>query len=205
MNKLTKLSNKQLLMSGGILAVLILLMAATWGRGFIVSNVARVFYLKPVQQMIVKRDGELANPFHTFGMDTLEKTSSCHVTAATFISTQVECTSSAHGYVKLSDNKDETVQKARALEATLEKQGYKAGSNEVTFTSLVAGTYEGKDYSPDAFYQKIDGPYMCVFDTTIAYANPAPRAISMDLSCRRTLEILGTPSNAGYRSSQGYL
>jgi len=205
MNKLTKLSNKQLLVGGGLLAVLILLMAATWGRGFIVSNVARVFYLKPVQRMIVERDAELANPFHTFGMDALEKASSCHVTAASFISTQVECAASAHSYARLSDNKDETIQKAQALEAALEKQGYKAGSNGVTFASLVAGTYEGKDYSPDAFYQKIDGSYMCIFDTTIAYANPAPKAISMDLSCRRTLEILGTPPNAGYRSSDGYL
>lgn len=205
MNKLTKLPNKQLLMGGGVLAVLVLLLAATWGRGFIVSNVAKLFYLKPVQRMIVERDAELANPFHTFGMNTLDKASSCHMTAATFISTQVECTSSAHGFVKLSDNKDETVKKAQALETALEKQGYKAGSNGVTFMSLVAGTYEGKDYSPDAFYQKLDGPYMCIFDTTIAYANPAPKAISMDLSCRRTIEILGTPSNAGYRSSEGYL
>jgi hypothetical protein len=74
-----------------------------------------------------------------------------------------------------------------------------------TFSFLIDGTYQSKDYSPDAYYEKVTGNYDCTFDTMIAYANPHPPAINSTLMCVRTVNLFGTPPNEFYSSSKGHL
>lgn len=85
--------------------------------------------------------------------------------------------------------KQDTLESAKSVESMLRKQGYRSGNNGVTISSLIEGAYQGKDYSPDAYYEKNVGESVCIFSTRIAYANPKPAAVNIALSCIREVDL----------------
>ncbi len=206
MHKLAKISNKQLRIGGFILLALLLVGMCTVGRKSVMAATATVLYRSGVQHTLDTQNSALGNPFELFGISTPRSSDSCTVSAASGISTQLMCVTTVQGYTKLGEtdaDRQRNTENAQTLEAALQKAGYKAGNNGVTVTSLVTGIYEGKDWSPDAFYQKVIGQYTCTYDIRIAYANPSPKAVDMYLDCTRTKDVLGTPSTAVFHSDKG--
>lgn len=195
-SKFMKISNKRLVIGGVSLAILVMGFAIGVERNSIVSGVADILYANPIRSLTIKQNNTLANPFGRFGGHTPKPTKQCSVGPTSGIKMQIACGATSQAYTKLGQS---TADKARVLSsvaavtAALQAAGYHSGSNGVTLSSLVTGTYAGKDYSPDAFYEKVIGKDVCVFDTTIAYSNPAQPAINMNLSCSRIWDMFGKP------------
>jgi hypothetical protein len=194
-----------------VLAGLLLLMTVAL-HAHIQSNLAsllvRPFYSRGVKTMLLKQNEVLQSPMtRLYGglPDGVPKAKSgCTTGLVQGIHTSVPCQSTMQAYTKLDQSsvgKQTVGANVQTIEAALKANGYRAGSNDVTLTSLVMGTYEGKDYSPDAYYQKTVGPYACAFDTTVAYSNPSQPAIRSTFWCARTVSILGAPKRQVYGSS----
>lgn len=202
MHKLALMNNKRLV--GGLAAILLIVLFFTlpgWIRNTAIPKTAGIFYGRQVSKTLLEQQKNIGQPFVKIDSNLPDAKTSCAVGARSGIKTTIECASALQAYVKLPQDdagKQQTLDAAKGIEEALRKEGYKSGSNGVTFSSLVAGTYEGKDYSPDAFYQKQVGSYNCMFDTTIAYANPDPAAIHMQILCTRTISLFGAPSQPLY-------
>lgn len=198
MNKLATISNKRLLIGGVSVGVVLLVAAIGIWRNNIVSGVATLVYASSVRSTTIDQKNKLGDPFVKLTGANPKVTNSCSTWRSGAFAMQVSCATSIQAYTKLdqsAEGKTKALQSVEAVTAALKQQGYQAGSNGVTLESLVAGTYEGKDYSPDAAYQKTVGKDVCLFDVTVAYSNPATPAINMTLSCGHAVYPFGRPSD----------
>ena len=207
MGKLVTISNKRLVISG--ISIVIAGIIATVGlwRNALVDGVANVTYGSSLRTLVATQNRQLGNPFTRFAGSYPKPTSECAIGPSNAISMHVDCEATAQTYVKLgqsSADKTKVLDSVQVVSNVLKAEGYQSGSNGVTLTSLVTGTYVGKDYSPDAFYQKVVGADTCVVDTVIAYANPAQPAINMNINCDHTVNIFGKPSGQMFDSSKGF-
>lgn len=198
-----------------VLAAIILLMVGalhTRIQANIAPVLAKPFYMKSVKTTMLDQSAALKGPMvllygESPGGVPKEK-NNCNAGTVQGIHTQVICQSTLDGYTKLPQDaagKQRVTTNVQVIEAALKANGYTAGSNDVTLTSLVMGTYEGKSNSPDAFYEKVTGDYDCIFDTNVAYSDPKPAAIHSSFSCARTVNVLGAPSQAVYQSNRGFM
>jgi hypothetical protein len=210
-NKQTKqsfYSNKTfIVVASFLLLILLLFFLRGWFRATVIPKTSSLFYINSVQNTLASENTDLQYPFNQLGLTSSPSKSTCNLEVAQSISTEIDCGVSIQSYAKLPSNKSGQTSieaKAQSIQNLLSSMGWKGGSNGVTLTSLIDGTYQGKDYSPDAYYEKVIGNDDCVFDTMIAYANPQPPAISSTLSCDRTVNILGTPNGEFYVSSKGH-
>jgi hypothetical protein len=210
LNKLNKLngrfSKRTVGLTVGVVLIVALVFAHGWIRNTALPKIAGQFYKHGVTSQLANQDLALGSPFETLLGGTPKTEYNCSTYATQSFHTQVGCEALRSKYVVLSNvgSRQEVVDAAIKIEAKLKVQGFQGGNNGVTLTSLVSGTYEGKDYSPDAFYQKVSGQYACVMDTNIAYGNPAPAAINMRLWCDRTFNIFGQPNNITFDSTKGF-
>jgi hypothetical protein len=193
----------------GVLVVVIIagFISRGWVRTTFIPKTAGLYYVNKVQSMTEIQNTDLQLPFNKLGFSTISNHSTCSLEIAQSISTQIDCYSNKQSYTKLPNNsigKINLESSAQTLQTLLKTKGWTGGSNGVTLTSLIDGTYQGRDYSPDAYYEKVVGDYDCVFDTMIAYSNPQPPAINSSLSCDRTVNIFGTPKGEFYNSSKGH-
>jgi hypothetical protein len=213
-NKKPKTSKKQsrnsrsiLWVLGSIVVVLILIfLFRGWFRVTVIPKTAGQFYSNGVKDTANKEATALNNPFGTLGLATPKTSDVCTLQQAQSIHTEINCYTNQEGYTKLPTSFTGLVniqKQTSSLQTLLNSNGWQAGSNGVTLTSLINGTAKGIDYSPDAFYQKIIGNTDCTFDTMIAYANPQPPAIRVTFSCSRTINFLGAPKDETYNSSKG--
>ena len=203
MSKLATISNKRLLIGGVSIAVIVLAVAVGIWRNSIVSGVATLAYASSVRSTATDQRSKLADPFVKLAGADPKVTTSCSTWRSGALDMQMlgNCAASMQAYTKLgqsAEDKTKVLQSVDAVTDALKRQGYQAGSNGMTLASLVAGTYEGKDYSPDAAYQRTIGKDVCVFDVTVAYSNPATPAINMTLNCGRTMYPFGKPSSAQF-------
>jgi len=208
MDKLTTISNKKLAIGFGVLILVVMVIGLTFGRDALFSRVANILYSHSTQTTETTANYALGNPFSLLTSTDPKPDTSCSVAARGIISTEVNCQSTMHAYTKLGQSPADEAKVMKSvgqIESMLKTLNYSGGSNSVTFTSLVSGTYKGIDWSPDAFYQKVSGSTDCMFDTQIAYSNLAHQqpAISLTLTCSRTIDILGTPAHETYVSSNG--
>lgn len=197
MNKLTKIPNRQLAIGVLSIAILFIGFMVGVGRNTIVSAVAGALYDKSLRDVTMAQNTALSTPFTRVSGHTPRPTSQCSVGPTSGIKVEIECQATIQTYIKLgqsSSDKHDILDSVTAITAALKAEGYQSGSNNVTLTSLVAGTYDGKDYSPDAFYRKVTGKDTCIYDTSVAYSNPAQPAINMSLNCSRTLDMFGKPA-----------
>ncbi|HSX42711.1 MAG TPA: hypothetical protein VLF59_01355 [Candidatus Saccharimonadales bacterium] len=212
MNKLAATTNKRLAIIAGVLIVIVAAVALhKWTAYTAIPNSTGFFYKNGIHATLLDQNRQLTNPMATLygglpGGLPLAKYD-CNTQAPKGIPMTVYCQSTMRAYAKLPQDdtgKQRILQDVATIEAALKAQGYHGGGNGVTLSSLVSGTYEGKDYSPDAYYEKVvDKRYDCVFDTTVAYANPQPAAISTQFWCTRSINLLGIPHHNTYQSGKG--
>jgi hypothetical protein len=192
--------------------VVVLIVALFLGRGWVrfalIPDAATPVYNHSIQHELTTQNANLLFPYSLLGIRTSPSSTTCSLELAKSIHTQIYCQASLSGYTKLARtiSGEATAEKAASgIQSTLGTHGWSAGSNGVTLTSLIDGIYQGKDYSPDAYYEKVTGNYDCTFDTMIAYANPHPPAINSTLMCVRTVNLFGAPPSEFYNSSKGHL
>ena len=210
MNKLTTLSNKRLIIGASVAGLLVIVALGLTLRNPIrtrlVPNVVGVFYRQGVSQTLEDQNRSLNDPMaRLLGSIPLHKTS-CYSQQLQGIHSELGCQAGYQAIRKLSGSETDktTMMKTVAtIESQLQARGYHHGQNGVSLTSLVDGTYKGIDYTPDAYYEKVIGQYDCVFDTSLAYANPQPPAIRVSMWCDRTFNFLGAPKGETYRSQDG--
>jgi hypothetical protein len=208
MNKLATISNKRLAVGAGAVVVLAVLFGLhSWLGNTVIPKTTGVFYSHSVGQTLANQNLALADPMEKLYGKLGQTISECRSQAPKGIPLAVDCSAALQGYAVLPQDdagKQRVLSEVRTIEAAIKDHGYHGGSNGVTLSSLVAGTYQGKDYSADAYYETvIDHRYSCVFDTTIAYANPKPAAISSRLWCTRTVNLLGVKWRSVYQSGNG--
>ncbi len=195
-------------LGGLIVIVLLLFVFRGWFRVTVIPKSFSMFYNNGIQTTLDNEMSNLQNPFVKLGYTSVNKIGTgCSLQQAQSIHTEIDCSAERHGYTKTpksSTGEANLETQAQNIQNALQKNGWQDGGNGVTLTSLVDGTYHGIDYSPDAYYEKVVGNYDCVFDTTVAYANPNPAAISSTFSCDRTVDILGAPGAELYTSSKGH-
>lgn len=200
--------NKKLIIGSCILLILIALpFGVVWSRRNVLPGMTGMFVKNDIQEISKRQYSELGSPMSQFDGNNIEKSFSCRLDAYQGIHSQIGCSDSSEKIIELSqgESKKATVAKAKEIEDKLLESGYIAGTNGVTFSGQVTGTYEGVDYSPDAFYQKVvDNAYHCLFSSYIAYSNPDKPKIRIVMSCSKTVNILGRPSNTIHESSQNY-
>jgi hypothetical protein len=199
-DKLSFVNNKRLL-AGSVVAVAIILSFVFhgWVQGSATPYVTGLFYRHGLQTKVEDQNKAIGQPFEALASKDFNPTSTCGKSLTSGLKVRVECNSQYMTSFKVGQS---TAQKAHMLQAAqiteekLKTAGYTAGSNGVTLTSLIEGTYEGKDYSPDAFYQKTIGSTTCTFDTNIAYSRPSQPALTMILACSRSIHVFGKISDA---------
>jgi len=178
-------------------------------RVTVIPKALTPFYTSSVEKSFNSASDGLHNPFAKLGYTNVKKIPTrCNLQQAQSIHTEIDCAINQQAYAKLPtapSARANTEEQASQLQALLKTNGWRSGSNGVTLTSLIDGTARGKDYSPDAYYEKTINGTDCMFDTMIAYANPQPAAITSLLSCDRTVNILGAPKNEIYTSAKGHL
>jgi hypothetical protein len=193
MGKLATTTNKRLAIIAGVAAVAIVAVGSySWARYTALPNSVGAFYRHGIVTTLTDQNKKLTDPMTQLYGKLPTAAYTCANNQSGRISTVIICDSTMQGYAKLPQDdtgKQRILKSAQTIDAALKAEGYRGGSNGVTLSSLVGGTYQGKDYSPDAFYEKVVGNhYDCTIDTTIAYANPAPAAISTHFSCTRPKE-----------------
>lgn len=207
MKKLTSISNKHLAVGGIAVAIIIVVGLFSLKSEAIVSRTANIIYGKSLSSLVVDQNSKLSDPFTKLADHAPKPDTRCFVGPKNNIRMHVECDSTANEYIKLGQSATDRariIKAAQEITDALKAEGYEGGYNGVTFLGLVSGTYEGKDYSPDAFYYKVIGKNTCVFDTTVAYSNPAQPATNMSLNCIKTFDLFGKPSGQPFDSSKGY-
>jgi len=185
------------------LVIIILLGVAgayQFGRSTVVPGVARVVYGGGMRSVYEHELSALGDPSKSLLGSHKMADTRC-VSQYEGVRVHVDCSVSLQNYGLLPQDdkgKKSTIEAANALETSLTQSGYQTGvdgyTNGVTVRSLVTGTYEGKDYSPDAYYAKKIGDVFCSFQITIAYSNPKPPAINMVHSCVSLFNIFGEPA-----------
>ena len=192
--------------------IVVLMLGLYLGRGWVrfalIPDAATPLYSRGIQHQLTTQNANLSFPYGLLNIQTSPSSTTCSLELAQNIHTQLYCQATLGGYTKLpvSASGEAIVKKAAgSIQKTLSTQGWNGGSNGVTLTSLIDGIYQGKDYSADAYYEKVTGDYDCTFDTMIAYANPHPPAIDSLLTCVRTVNLFGTPQGEFYDSSKGHL
>jgi hypothetical protein len=207
MNKLATTSNKRLAIIAGIVVAVTLVMSIhNWINHTVIPNTTGVFYRHGIATMLADQNRKLTNPMLQLYGSLSPSRFDCDGQALRGIPMTVNCTSTLQAYSKLPQDdagKQRILKNVASIEAALTAQGYHGGGNGVTLGSLVGGTYEGRDYSADAYYEKVFGHYDCIFDTMIAYGNPQPAAIRTQFWCTRTINLLGIPHNNLYQSGKG--
>ncbi len=196
MNKLVKTSNKRLVIIGAVITAILIGFAVGIARDSILGGTANIVYGHQIRSLSSAQNSALSNPFVSLAGRHPKLTNQCSVGSTSGIKMEVDCAATEQAYAKLgqsSTDKTRVLDAAATVSNALKMEGYQSGSNDVTLTSLIAGTYEGKDYSADAFYEKTVGKDVCIFDTMIAYSNPAQPAINMSLTCSRPLDMFGKP------------
>lgn len=197
MNRLALITNKRLV--GGLAAALVIVSIFTlpaWIRHTVIPRTVSLIHGREVHATLLDQQKKIGQPFTAIADKAATYKSFCALVIASDIKTRVHCQSSMQVSMELPHDtagKQKVLDAVKTIEAALKKEGYTSGSNGVTFSGLVAGTYEGKDYSPDAYYEKKVGPHSCVFDTQIAYSNPSPAAINMVSWCWRVVDVFGAP------------
>lgn len=187
MHKLSLMSNKRLVF--GLAAILLVVMFFTvpaWLRFTVIPRVVGISSLPKISSEIQAQQKAIGEPFQKFYSYVPEEQKKCNLTYASKFTTDILCSSAMNAYVVLPQDeagKQDTLENARAIQDRLKEQGYDASYNGVTLVSLVEGTYQGKDYTPDASYFNNKGAYDCGFSVTVAYANPKPPAINMRMWC----------------------
>lgn len=173
------------------LLVAIGIYAATVLRPGLTLRFVNIVYGESMRNELAEQSRLLGGPVENLTDKNIKKNYGCNLYLSPTDKDKVICDNSIAGYTKIKDmgSKDETRTKVKDIEAQLKRQGYATLNNDVTLTSLIDGTYNGEDYSPDAYYQKKNGKYNCVFATQIAYANPTEPAINTMLSCVRSFDL----------------
>lgn len=206
MNRIDVLKNRKItLVIFGIILTVTLITSLTVLKKRVVPLVAQPLYKNSINKATSQESELLGNPLMTLGSGNRTKRYDCAVYATDGIKTEIGCENVESLYV-LRDSigtKEEVLARISELESRLKDAGYSGGYNGVTINSLISGTYTNIDYSPDAFYQKVDGKHHCTFQANIAYTNPSPAAFSFTLSCTRTVNMFGVPSTSVYQSSEG--
>jgi hypothetical protein len=177
-----------------------------WLRVTVIPKGLTPFYSSSVKSTLNSENVSIHKPLSTLGSKIESKATTCSLEEAQGIHTEIDCYAQIQTYTQIQNSiKSDIELWAQAEQDYLVSNGWKSGSNGVTLTSLIDGIYQGKDYSPDAFYEKVIGSNDCIYDTMIAYANPQPPAINTMLSCSRTINVLGSPKDEIYNSSKGIL
>ena len=197
---------KLIMWIGGIIIVLMMLafLFRGWLRVTVIPKTTGIFYLHSVDTTFMDQSKLLNDPITSLGLPAGSKDKACNLQQAQRLHTQVLCSVAEQSYAKLQ-HMATAEQQAAQLQAKLASSGWQGGSNGVTLTSLIDGIAQGKDYSPDAYYEKVVGNNDCVFDTMIAYSNPQQPAIRATFSCDRTINIFGSFKGQIYNSSKGHL
>ena len=201
---------KALFIVGGaiVICLLALFLFRGWVRATVIPKTTSLFYLSEVTSTLDSQSKDLSNPLSTLGFTNITKSNTCNLELAQSYRTEVDCQTSNQSYIKLpatATGLNNEMQRVTQLQSSLTAQGWHAGSNGVTLTSLVGGIIQHKDYSPDANYEKIINRNDCVFDVMIAYSNPQPPALRATFSCDRTVDVLGTPNGQFYDSAKGHM
>lgn len=191
---------------GSVIIMLMLLafIFRGWLRVTVIPKTTGLFYLHSVDTTFTEQSKLLYNPISSLGLPDSAKDASCNLQQAQRLHTEVDCSVSQLSYAKLQ-NVHTVEQQAAQLQTRLTNNGWHGGGNGVTLTSLIDGIAQGKDYSPDAYYEKVVNKDDCVFDVMIAYSNPQPPAIRGTFSCDRTINIFGSFKGQVYSSSKGHL
>ncbi|TAH33469.1 hypothetical protein EYC59_05050 [Candidatus Saccharibacteria bacterium] len=195
MNRLTKISNKQLLFGGVILVALLVVGVFTIGRRPVMQGAGDLLYGRQARNMLVKQNAALGSPF-TVPDPKQSHLGTCVMAGVSGLTTRLSCSAGTSRDVTLDETeagKQSAIQEAKALDAALQKAGYKTSSNGVSVISLVESVYAGKDSSPDAFYITSIGPYACMYGMHVAYAEPLPKAVGSSLTCIRVAYMMGGP------------
>ena len=207
MHKLAATNNKRLLLLAGSAAIVITIAVLhSWIANTVIAGGTGLLYKHGIEANLTQQDAALTNPMSKL-YGTASSTYACRPQAPTGVPMTVNCDATMQAYGKLPQDdagKQRALQNASAIEAALRAQGYHGGGNGVTLSGLIGGTYQGKDYNPDAYYEKVvDHRYDCIFDTMIAYSNPQPPAIRTQFWCTRTINLLGLPHNNLYQAGKG--
>lgn len=194
----------------GLMSLFILVslpLAALWARRNVLPSFAGTFVKDDLERVLDRQYSELGSPLSQFDGPMTENYFRCFLAAHDVLRSQVSCTDTSEKVISLGEpaDKETVLSKALEIEGKLKEAGYAAGSNNITFRGQVAGTYDGIDYSPDAFYQKVvEGKYHCIFNSYIAYSNPDTPKIRIILACEKTVNVLGRPSGVMHESNQNY-
>lgn len=192
-----------------VVALLLLSMFAWrgWYRTTVIPKTVGMVQLGSVRSTLRQQKTDLQDPLARLGFSSVRTGHKCSLQQAQSVHTQVYCDSLEYGYVVLPSRQADVVRlqtEAVALDSQLTASGWKSGSNGVTLASLIKGTAHGQDYSADAYYEKVVGNTDCTFDVMIAYANPNPPAITANLDCNKTVNVMGAPDGLVYESSKGH-
>jgi len=201
---------KYIIYTGSLIVIVVLLFVFRgWLRVTVIPKTIGEFYVGSVQTTFNQEIAALQNPYKLLSFTNPKApVLGCQLSQAQSIHTEIDCNDNQISWTVLPKSAAGIAaveQNAAKLQSLLMSQGWQAGSNGVTVTSLIDGTAKGIDWSPDANYQKIVGKTDCLFDEMIGYANPQPPAIRVTFSCDRTVNVLGTPKGEVYNSAKGFL
>jgi len=187
------------------LAIAIVLAVSFLARGWVRSTLeprsVGLFYKSSVEKTFNQEVNKLGNPLEAMGYKSITKTSTCRLSVARGIHTEIACTTIENAYSKVSDlkkNGSELVSNAAKIEGALQNNNwggiYGLGTNPYTsLTRLSTSLTSGIDWQPDAAYTKNIGSTTCAFDSNTSFSRPAPAAISSRFDCTRTIDIFGNP------------
>jgi hypothetical protein len=200
MKKLAFTSDKRLRRDIGFIIAAILIVVIGLGHDRILAGTDNILYGRSIHATTASENVRIGDPFQLLTGTSPKFISGCMTQSMYASKPEVNCTSTAQAYTKLGQtaaDKAKVLNEVATITSALKAQGYTAGSNNVTLMSLVAGTYKGIDWSPDAAYMRNIGKDSCLFDTTIAYSNTAHQqpAIHMSLFCDRILAPFGEPTS----------
>jgi len=196
-SKVSVLSKAKIpLIALGTLVILVLLTFALrgWLRVTVIPKTIGLLYMPGISSTFEKQDNTLGHPLQSLGFQNVATKKHCLKMIAQGYHVDIDCIAIQQGYVVLPSSAEgiaKEQQAAAKIQSALQASGWQGGSNGVTVTSLIDGTTQGKDYSPDAYYEKTVGKNHCIFDIFIAYSNPKPPAISIQFFCERTFYFLG--------------
>lgn len=170
-----------------------------FGRSGLVPGVAKIVYGSSLRGLYEDERKALGDPSRVL----LGVSSDAELTCVSIyegIKVHVSCDTAMQQYGQLrqgQEGKLAATNAASEVEKALVQSGYEkgidGGSNGVTLSSLIGGTYQGIDYSPDAFYSKKVGDALCTFQVTVAYSSPKPAAINVRHVCTREFDPFGVP------------
>lgn len=201
-NTQKKPDNSKLYKLIGILFVslAVLFVLRGWVRETILPKTIHTIYGSSVSKVYKNEMSKLQNPASLLGYTNSATKDTCFRVKAKGLKTLISCESSSNNFREItSQDTGILLTNATNLQADLKTNGWQGEfTNEgVPYTSLVKlvnSLTSGIDYQPDATYTKKVGDVTCSIGTNTAYSKPNPPAMSTQITCYRTFNVLGEPS-----------